>query len=89
MKYRVIANGIDMGLYSAASKKQALDEYSKDAGYMSYDDMIVQIPHLSDDHIEVVSQFDTIKDFQQMKKWEQWNNTPVKQARPELFGEIR
>ena len=50
--YRIVVNSID-GIYEGNSEKEAIDNYAKDAGYKSYDHMIKQIPHLTNDEMSV------------------------------------
>jgi hypothetical protein len=35
-KFMIIANGIKMGIYDGKTQEDALDAYSRDAGYQSY-----------------------------------------------------
>ncbi len=51
MKYRIESkvSGLVFGVWEAASKEEALDEYARDAGYDDYADLREQIPDHEDD----------------------------------------
>lgn len=53
MKYRIVANGIYMGTYTAESAEGALDAYARDAGYSDFSALCDTIPGAEDDDIDI------------------------------------
>jgi hypothetical protein len=41
-QFRITANAVEMGVYSAKTAQEALDAYAMDAGYASYAEVAAQ-----------------------------------------------
>ena len=53
-KYRIFANGWDMGIFEAEDEAAALEAYAQEAGYQSMADMEEQLGSEKADEIDVV-----------------------------------
>ena len=53
-KFKIFANGFDMGIFEATDEHAALEAYAQEAGYQSMDDMREQLGSEKPDEYEVV-----------------------------------
>lgn len=55
-KFKVFANGVNMGIFAGEDETAALEAYAQDAGYESMDDMNERLDSDSEDEYEVVEE---------------------------------
>ena len=54
MKFKVFANGLNMGIFEAESEDAALEAYAQEAGYQSFADMEERLDSEKADDYEIV-----------------------------------